>query len=55
MFKDSSEMFEDFGFKQVDINSLLGKDISFIKGLAYEKAGNSKNSSGNRKVPCLYG
>ena len=33
MFKDLSGMFEDFGFKLVVINSLLGKDTSFAKEL----------------------
>lgn len=33
MFRDLSGMFEDFGFKLVVINSLLGKETSFAKEL----------------------
>ena len=38
MFKDLSGMFEDFGFKLVIINSLLGKETSFVKELEEMKA-----------------
>ena len=34
MFRDLSGMFEDFGFKLVVINSLLGKETSFADELA---------------------